>query len=183
MSQQKVDPSRYTRTLVVKSALSQMYDQLLPTSKSLETACNYHCTHTSMPHHVSVPRSRNFSDSSPFWILLEKTTGPIIQPIQPFSQICGVTPQFFICTLTVRLCVCVYVCVCVCVCVCMRVSALFVAVTSKYSTVLTIISKCSTASIMFLLSPLICLSSSLLSVLALGPTVRVYSSRSRSQNR
>ena len=91
-----------------------MYDQLLPTSKSLETACNYHCTHTSMPHHVSVPRSRNFSDCSPFWILLEKTTGPIIQPIQPFSQICGVTPQFFICTLTVRLCVCVYVCVCVC---------------------------------------------------------------------
>ena len=39
MSQQEEDPSHYTRTLVVKPALSQMYDQLLPTSKSLETAC------------------------------------------------------------------------------------------------------------------------------------------------
>ena len=28
MSQQEVDPSRYTRTLVVKPALSQMYDQV-----------------------------------------------------------------------------------------------------------------------------------------------------------
>ena len=39
MSQQEEDPSHYTRTLVVKPALSQMYDQLLPKSKSLETAC------------------------------------------------------------------------------------------------------------------------------------------------
>ena len=30
--------------LVVKPALSQMYDQLLPTSKSLEIACKHHCT-------------------------------------------------------------------------------------------------------------------------------------------
>ena len=28
MSQQEEDPSRYTRTLVVKPALSQMYDQV-----------------------------------------------------------------------------------------------------------------------------------------------------------
>ena len=28
MSQQGADPSRYTRTLVVKPALSQMYDQV-----------------------------------------------------------------------------------------------------------------------------------------------------------
>ena len=28
MSQQEADPSRYTRTLVVKPALSQMYDQV-----------------------------------------------------------------------------------------------------------------------------------------------------------
>ena len=62
MSQQEEDPSRYTRTLVVKPALSQMYDQLLPKSKSLETACKNHRTHTSAPGHVSVPRSRNFSD-------------------------------------------------------------------------------------------------------------------------
>ena len=39
MSQQEEDPSHYTRTLVVKPALSQKYDQLLPKSKSLETAC------------------------------------------------------------------------------------------------------------------------------------------------
>ena len=39
MSQQEEDPSHYTRTLVVKPALSQMYDQLLPKLKSLETAC------------------------------------------------------------------------------------------------------------------------------------------------
>ena len=39
-----------------------MYDQLLPTSKSLGTACKNQCTDTSAPHHVSVPRSRNFSD-------------------------------------------------------------------------------------------------------------------------
>ena len=39
MSQQEQDPSRYTRTLIVKPALSQMHDQLLPTWKSLETAC------------------------------------------------------------------------------------------------------------------------------------------------
>ena len=41
MSQQEEDPSHYTRTLVVKPALSmsQMYGQLLPISKSLETAC------------------------------------------------------------------------------------------------------------------------------------------------
>ena len=49
MSQQEEDQSRYTRTLVVKPALSQMYDQLLPTSKSLETACKNQCTHTSAP--------------------------------------------------------------------------------------------------------------------------------------
>ena len=36
MSQQEEEPSRYTRTLVVKPALSQMYDQLSPTWKSLE---------------------------------------------------------------------------------------------------------------------------------------------------
>ena len=47
MPQQEEDPSHYTRTLVVKPALSQMYDQLLATSKSLETACKNHCTHTS----------------------------------------------------------------------------------------------------------------------------------------
>ena len=62
MSQQEEDQSRYTRTLVVKPALSQMYDQLLPTSKSLETACKNQCTHTSAPRHVRVPWSRNFSD-------------------------------------------------------------------------------------------------------------------------
>ena len=39
MSQQEEDQSRYTRTLVVKPALSQLYDQLLPMSKSLEMAC------------------------------------------------------------------------------------------------------------------------------------------------
>ena len=44
MSQQEEEPSRYTRTLVVKPALSQMNDQLLPTSKSLEIACKHHCT-------------------------------------------------------------------------------------------------------------------------------------------
>ena len=49
MSQQEEDQSRYTRTLVVKPALSQMYDQLLPTSKSLETACKNQCTDTSAP--------------------------------------------------------------------------------------------------------------------------------------
>ena len=59
MSPGQEDPSRYTRTLVVKPALSQMYDQLLPTSKSLEMACKNHCTHTSVPRHVNVPRSRN----------------------------------------------------------------------------------------------------------------------------
>ena len=62
MSQQEEEPSRYTRTLVVKPALSQMYDKLLPTSKSLEMECKHHCTHGSAPRHVSVPRSRNFSD-------------------------------------------------------------------------------------------------------------------------
>ena len=62
MSQQEEEPSRYTRILVVKPALSQMYDQLLPKSKSLETACKNYCTHTSAPRHVRVPRSRNFSD-------------------------------------------------------------------------------------------------------------------------
>ena len=40
MSQQEEEPSRYTRTLIVKPALSQMYDQLLPTSKSLEIHAN-----------------------------------------------------------------------------------------------------------------------------------------------
>ena len=64
MSQQEQDQSRYTRTLVVKPALSQMYDQLLPTSKSVETACKSQCTHTSAPRHVRAPRSRNFSDCS-----------------------------------------------------------------------------------------------------------------------
>ena len=54
MSQQVEDPSNFTRTLVVKPALSQMYDQLLPTSKSLKTACKNHCTHASVPRHVSV---------------------------------------------------------------------------------------------------------------------------------
>ena len=39
-----------------------MYDQLLATSKSFETACKNHCTHTLAPRHASVPRSRNFSD-------------------------------------------------------------------------------------------------------------------------
>ena len=62
MSQQEEELSYYTRTLVVKPALSQMYDQLLPTSKSLEIACKHHCTHRSAHRHVSVPRSRNFSD-------------------------------------------------------------------------------------------------------------------------
>ena len=62
LSKKKIEPSRYTRTLVVKPALSQMYDQLLPTSKSLEITCKHHCTHRSAPRHVSVPRSRNFSD-------------------------------------------------------------------------------------------------------------------------
>ena len=56
MSQQEEDPSHYTRTLVVKPALSEIYDQLLPKSKSLETACKNHCTHTSATRHVSVPR-------------------------------------------------------------------------------------------------------------------------------
>ena len=51
MSQQEENPSRYTRTLVVKPALSQMYDQLLPKSKSLETACKNPCTRTSASHH------------------------------------------------------------------------------------------------------------------------------------
>ena len=64
MSQQEEDPSHYTRTPVVKPALSQMYDQLLPKSKSLETACKDHCTHSSAPRHVSVPRFRNLSDCS-----------------------------------------------------------------------------------------------------------------------
>ena len=64
MSQQEEEPSRYTRTFVVKPALSQMYVQLLPTPKSLEIACKHHCTHRSEPRHVSVPRSRNFSDCS-----------------------------------------------------------------------------------------------------------------------
>ena len=49
MSQQEEEPSRYTRTLVVKPALTQMYDQLLPTSKSLETACKHHCTGDQRP--------------------------------------------------------------------------------------------------------------------------------------
>ena len=49
MSQQEEEPSRYTRTLVVKPALSQMYDQLLPTSKSLEIACKHHCTGNRRP--------------------------------------------------------------------------------------------------------------------------------------
>ena len=62
MSQREEDQSHHTRTLVVKPALSQMYDQLLPKSKSPETACKNHCTHTSAPCHVSVPWSRNFSD-------------------------------------------------------------------------------------------------------------------------
>ena len=30
--------------MVVKPELSQIYDQLLPTSKSLEIACKHHCT-------------------------------------------------------------------------------------------------------------------------------------------
>ena len=34
MSQQEEDPSHYTPTLFVKPAFSEMYDQLLPTSKS-----------------------------------------------------------------------------------------------------------------------------------------------------
>ena len=58
MSQQEEDPSRYTRTLVVKPALSQMYDQV----EVPRTACKNYCTHTSAPRHVRVPRSRNFSD-------------------------------------------------------------------------------------------------------------------------
>ena len=64
MSQQEEDPSHYTRTLVVKPALSQMYDQLLPKAKSLENGMQNHCSHTSAPRHVRVPRSRNFSDCS-----------------------------------------------------------------------------------------------------------------------
>ena len=62
MSQKEEDPSHYTHTLVVKPALSQKYDQLLPTSKSLETACKNHCTRYVGAHHVNVPWSRNFSD-------------------------------------------------------------------------------------------------------------------------
>ena len=62
MSQQEEEPWRYTRTVVVQPALSQMHDQLLPTSKSLEIAWKHHCIHRSAPRHVSVPRSRNFSD-------------------------------------------------------------------------------------------------------------------------
>ena len=75
MSQQEEDPSRYTRTLVFKPALSQMYDQLLPTSKSLEMACKHHCacTHRSAPRHVSVPRSWNFSDVSTVFTVSEKS--------------------------------------------------------------------------------------------------------------
>ena len=64
MSHQEVDLSRYTRTLVFKPALSQMYDKFLPTWKSVKTVCKNHCTHMSVSRHVSVPshRSRNFSD-------------------------------------------------------------------------------------------------------------------------
>ena len=57
----KPQPGRRTTPAlcrVVKPALSQMYDQLLPTSKSLEIACKHHCTHRSPPRHVSVPRSQ-----------------------------------------------------------------------------------------------------------------------------
>ena len=54
MSQQEEEPSRYTRTLVVKPALRQMYDQLSPTSKSLKIACKHHYTHRSAPRHMSV---------------------------------------------------------------------------------------------------------------------------------
>ena len=42
MSQQEEEPSRYTRTLVVKPALSQMCDQLLRTPKSLEMQTPLH---------------------------------------------------------------------------------------------------------------------------------------------
>ena len=48
MSQQEEDPSHYTRTLVVKPALSQMHDQLLPTSKSLETKRKQHANTTAL---------------------------------------------------------------------------------------------------------------------------------------
>ena len=54
ISQQEEDSSHFPRTLVVKPTLSQMYDQLLPTSKSLETTCKDHVAHTSVPCHVSV---------------------------------------------------------------------------------------------------------------------------------
>ena len=53
MSQQDLeeDPSRYTRTLVVKPALSQMYDQVEVHRNGMQKLC----THTSAPRHVRVP--------------------------------------------------------------------------------------------------------------------------------
>ena len=38
--------------------MTNFYQQRSP----LEIACKHHCTHRSAPRHVSVPRSRNFSD-------------------------------------------------------------------------------------------------------------------------
>ena len=60
MSQQEEDPSRYTRTLVVKPALSQMYDQVEVPRNGMQKLL-HSCVGA---RHVRVPRSRNFSDSN-----------------------------------------------------------------------------------------------------------------------
>ena len=89
MSQQEEEPSRYTRTLVVKPALSQMYDQLLPTSKSLEICVQTPLHWGSAPRHVRVPRSRNFSDCSIANCPLETT-----EPSRDYARVPGYKKKY-----------------------------------------------------------------------------------------